>query len=959
MDFDLELTRRADGTTTGYMLDWDADDPMRVISSPPEVPISTSTGVAESGGSYSGKDAAPPYPIEVNNWQDGAGQPSYDKKDASPDAYAASKNIDVSDEGHFELGPRPFAYALTAPAEIGNRAIHALGTFWSSFTPAGSDPRLSVRYLTRFPVVAGSDDYLGTTTSTTLGAVDVTALSDISGGVSAQDLAAYDYLYCPTHNEIVAVSTIVGTDVTVVRGFCGTAAAEHTAGETWYAFGFRAVAFGAELDADPDDPVTAFATDGASLYASFWDGSTASGEIWSGNQTDAWAKFGDIQQVREMALCAGFLYCAQDNVSGSSQVSAVEDDGMTTHIVSADGGIMPNVTTAGLATLGNYVYWAVTDGYSRSWVYKLQYSATATTFELVAELPNGFVATSLVSALSNIYVGGYMDTLVTDADNAGDHRYQGYLYAIISDSQVNVACKFTDSSNDYRITGLVAGGPYIYMLTPNDVRCYSLEHGGWWHVADVLTSTADYTTPAVDWTTAGFDFNPVLYGSTPAEAQSIRTDYASWEDGTSGWMATANVVADHSTSSDLTGLALVDYGYEMGVAAGKYYRYTIDGLPATNSGTMEVVVSNPLSQGGSFCMAGSTKEVRVYLTGSGLGDSSLMRVGLRYSSNGGTSYAGTYWSDYVPGGTGVTVRATLNPSTGAKVYINDSLALSAPLNELLTVSGTGASKVWFACGWPGDAQTDTKRESIWYERVRFTSSGGYDPDYTPTTVAIDTDCIAFGEGRLLVPAPATCATYIDPKENFGGGWLQTSDSGLHMGTVDKYFTAVDVIHTPLRSGQSITVSPYIDGVSGGSATFSGPSSDVGATTSSAPIARAGKRMSVVVALRDTMNNRRRDDSLKVTSITGRFFTANSSRLHVFVLKCKKTQTRTGGPWVSDDAAIRTAFDIADSGEVVDVKCLWGEFAGRVEDLALSGVPAERATRDKLAGTLTMKVRSYG
>ena len=974
-EYDLTITRRDDAQTEfSYLLDWQQDAPMKVQSEPPDLPVSTSTGVTESGGAYSGRDAAPPYPIEVNNWQDGAGQPSYDMLNASPDAFTASHNIECSDAGHIEIGPRSFAYAYAdSGSEIGNQSIYALGTFWAGFSPAASDPRNSVRYLVRYPIIAGSSsgDFLSTTTDTSFVTTDSTGLDDITGAVSDPSVAVGDYIYCPTHNEIVKVTSIASAPtLTVTRGSCGTTAAVHTAGERWYGFGWRSVTF-ADPDVvdpdDPDDPVVAFATDGGDLYAAFYAGSGASGEVWHGTASGDWLKFGDIQQVAAMTYCAGYLYVAQDNVSSHSQVMAVEDDGTTTHVLSAVGGLAPNTKTAGLVTLGNYVYWTITDGYSRSWVYRVQYSASSPVFELVSELPHGFVATSSIVALSQVYVGGYMDTHVTDADNAGDEQYHGYLYAIVSSSEVSVACKWTDVSDDYRIVALAGGGPNIYMLTPNDVRVYSTEHGGWWHLADVLTSSTTLSLDDIDWTTSGFDYEPGETNKKPTEEGAIYSDYASWDTDTDGFAELAQVVADSSstpgfTSSvqTVTGGSHAESAYCMKVDHGNWRRFTLDGLPSSGYGTLEAGVNFVMSQGGSMVIAGANAEARVYFKGGYVGGVAKFKVGLRYCASGGASYVDTRWSDYVfSGGYSSAVRLTLDTASGAKVYINGSLALEASYDELLQVSGTDASKVWFACGWPGDAQTDTTDEEIYLHYVKFTSTAAYPPDYSATAVNVATKSLSFGEGRLLIPAPDSVASYIDPKENSGEGWLQTSESGLHMGTVDKYFTTAEVIHSPLKDGQTLTVSPYVDGVATGSTTFTGPSSDSGSTTDTATIAAEGKRLYIVVRLSDTDNDRCVNDRLRVTSITGRFFTANSMKLHTFILNCRKgVGTRNGNPWQRDpEDAIRHAFAIADSGEVVDVDCLWGSFSGRIEEAELSCGPPDNQRYNKMQGSLQLKVRN--
>ena len=45
-EYDLTITRRDDAQTEfSYLLDWQQDAPMKVQSEPPDLPVSTSTGV--------------------------------------------------------------------------------------------------------------------------------------------------------------------------------------------------------------------------------------------------------------------------------------------------------------------------------------------------------------------------------------------------------------------------------------------------------------------------------------------------------------------------------------------------------------------------------------------------------------------------------------------------------------------------------------------------------------------------------------------------------------------------------------------------------------------------------------------------------------------------------------------------------------------------------------------------
>jgi len=281
------------------------------------------------------------------------------------------------------------------------------------------------------------------------------------------------------------------------------------------------------------------------------------------------------------------------------------------------------------------------------------------------------------------------------------------------------------------------------------------------------------------------------------------------------------------------------------------------------------------------------------------------------------------------------------------------------------VTGGDATKVRFSVGWPGDGRTDKNNERVVFDYVRFTADGAYSPDYaggTLTTTGMKD--IATMQGVTLVPVPGNGTTvggldYINSKEIAPSGHLETSDSAFHMGSVDKYFTSVTVEHSTLQSGQTLTITPYIDDIGGG-----GTDAAAGASYSTAEVNLTGKKIRVRIALTDDDPNRPYNERLRVFRITSRFFPTNGPHLHTYYLNCREgVQNRTGRDWGYDpEDAIRNLFEAADSGEVVEIESLFttdqpnSRQRARIHKVKLFKGPADLKRYDKLTGTCMVEIR---
>jgi len=966
--YDITITNQ-DGDTVGYVFDWGEEQPHIVTSNPPEIPVGTSANLTTAGGEFSARDASPPYPVSVNNWQDGAGQNSYDKEKSSPDAFKASHWMDVSDEGHFEIGPMQL---LMADATVKNVVGVANGALYCAFTPAGSDPRNQIRALGRYVCVAGSSagDYLSDTADTSFVVTDATDLAAVTAGQATKLAATYsiaigDFLFCPRHRELLKVTNVSGTTITVSRGQGGTTAAAHTAGEAWWGFKWVSV----DLNGDFGNyECTAITSHGGFTYAAIYTpGGTDSGGVYYGAPLDTanlWASYAATTNVVALASCAGYLCGVRQGLgspdtttagywttAGVWTIASVSAATSTNPLAVIDHGLTgydsTSVLTAGLSAINNWVYWVTTDGQERSNIYRYQ-PGTAGSFALVASLPQGFIASSAIGHLGNLYIGGWTDQQYVDPDNVSEGRYKGSLYILAGESDLVhlVTWGGKDETGDVRVRGLAPNGPDIHVMTTSDVRIYNVERSAWWHYADISNGSVSGETGDIPWTTNGFVYDPTdSDGVEPDDTGSCTGDYTTMTKDTA--TSPALVITDGDSYSD--GYSLTISGKHDKIfecASNKWARWTVDGIPALDRGTLDVEFGNGLSAAGTFVVAGANKEVRVRcfapLPSSGPVPSNPpdMQFALGFYDSGAYDYinssafAQTQW---VQSGDMVIfqyrdfhMRVTLSQS-GANLYIDGDLIQSMPYDRLKTVTGADASKVWFSVGWPGVTQTNTTSERIGINSIKFTPDEVYPPDYVSTPTITDMKGIAVYEGRTIVPAPGLGVNWIDPRFQHDTAWLQTSDSSHHMGTVEKFFSSVDVQHSPLTSGQSVLVTVYVNGVAAGSATNSTP----GSKTTTANMNASGKSISVKTTLMDTDNqNGQRSWAyrLRVNDVTANFFPPNSRLIHSIVLNCRQGVTMSNNQtWDHDpDTAIHHILDIADAGEVCRVTDRTGTYDAHVD-----------------------------
>jgi hypothetical protein len=983
----------ADGDSFGYLYDHSEVSAARTKSAPPDLPVTTSTGVTEANSQFSGRDAAPPYPVSVNNWQGGAGQRSYNMKNADQDAFKSSYWMDVSDEGHLEIGPLKF---LLADTTVKNIVGVANGALYCSFSPAGADPRNTIRALGRYTAIAGSSagNYLSDTSDTSLIVTDATDLTAVTSGqktklASTYSIAIGDFLFCPAHRELLKVTNVAGTTITVSRGQGGTTAIAHTAGETWWGFKWVAVDLNGDFGAYD---CTAITEHGGYTYAAIYTtGGADAGGIYYGpplDTADLWASYAATTNVVALASCAGYLCGVRQGVGSPDTTTAgywTTAGVWTVASVAAATSINPlavaehaltgydntSVLTAGLAAINNWVYWVTTDGQERSSIYRYQ-PGTAGSFALVAQLPQGFIASSAIGHLGNLYIGGWTDQQYVDPDNVSEGRYKGSLYIISGESSLShlVSWGGKDETGDVRVRGLAPNGPNIHVMTTSDVRIFNVEKGAWWHYADISNGSVYGETGDIDWTSNGFVYDPTdSDGVEPDDVASCTGAYTTMVLDTA---TSPNLVVTDGDSYTPPASLNTPHDKVFTCSSNKWGRYTVDGPPATDRGTLDVEFGNCLSAGGTFLVAGANKEVRVRCYAPLPAGVSASRPPSLYLSIGNYSTGSYVYSNsaafqqtewVTSGGLLIEIyrvfsmRITLSAS-GARLYIDGDLVQEMPYDSLKTVTGSDATKTWWAIGWPGVTQTNTTSERIGINSIKFTPDLAYPPDYVSTPTVTDMKGIAVYEGRTVVPAPGLGVNWIDPRFQHHTAWLETSDSTYHMGTVEKLFSTVDIQHSAIIPGQSVSTTVYVDGVAAGSAT----NSSSGSRVTTANVSRAGKFISVKVTLTDTANQSGQRDwayRLRVSNVTAKFFVGNSKKVRQVILNCRRDATmRNGRAWDCDpDAAIRHVFDIAEAGEVCYVTDKWADNTHvTIGNIELVEGYDDANRYDSLCGTLVFEMR---
>jgi hypothetical protein len=429
-----------------FMLDWDDQNlkGMQVENTTPQVPMSmTEAAYTSGGGSYSVRDLRGLFTIPYSDFSHGAGQLSLDPNGADAQQYRAGRFIDLSEQGCFKIGyPRV-----------------------DKFPEGGSDIK----------------DF---------------CLSQAAGG----------YVFFSGHVVSSGKDDVVPEDnIQLLRIFAGTPAIPATDST-------------AEVPAVPPDevptpitlgdgsdtaPVTAMAYDGVNIYVATWasGGSADSGFVYYGkpDSSDPLAVWHSGQpgtnNIVDMIWNSNFLYgiqCEIDDGEGNLITRGIQmsPSGAVVPLTAASMTAQPNIQSMGLANLNTWVYWLVSDGLGYSAVYRFRSATTSQQFyELVRQLPDGYVGTSICGYGDGVFIGGYFN------EQYNGQAYLSTMYFITdSGSQTSIA-KLTDIDTfdpkvSSRIRALAAGNRHVYILTDENIFRWNVNTGGWSHLCMAQSNVA-------------------------------------------------------------------------------------------------------------------------------------------------------------------------------------------------------------------------------------------------------------------------------------------------------------------------------------------------------------------------------------------------------------------------------------------------------------------------------------
>ena len=986
------VVETAGGEFVGYMLHWGADNPpISIETQPPELPIGTSVDLSGSPVKFTARDAAPPYPIVIEDWTHGQGQDSYDYEDSHASRYAYSRCIDVTQRGHFELGPMPM---LLEHSAIQTYVISANDTFVAGFTPnqSGSNYIDQLRYfvVARFKL---SGEYLPNTTNTTI--TIAPGYLDAQGNLTCAKPAEFSLpattgnhiigakLYCPVHDEIVTITARVSNATfTVERGEIPQA---HTADCLWALMTWIPMTYTTGEEPSSSSLVSGLATDGDQIHVAITAPGANSSALYRGRVPESPSTSGDLARQASSVPAITSLHVAAGYLWGVSYTST---SGLTAGYFSGSppswnqvtlSGAMPRgaVADAGLASTDNTVYWAVAcaaNDRHKSFVYAMYNDGSSWKPKLVAELPTGFAARSICSSLGKIYVGGAM---MNDQVYAGDTDYPystGYLYRVSDDGAIELAASLRVNSRYNQpptaIEGMVDGGGFIYLLAQGDVYVYDLSTGGVSHYSDapvnaqqVFSGTNVWYYDKSQWAAAGFYYLPQ---KLPTENQAILSTRDDLDTDSDGYLDSSKVSTTNSSNPGLS--ATVESGVlKLSVQANNWYRWKIAGCANGSEHTVGFMVNYMYSEAGCFVIGDATHEVRVFMRAptNAAGEVQKYQIGLGEVANPSVGVTEYIWKENMHdlAIAGFTAYVSLD-GEGAELWVNGRKLQEVPRSRLRYCDSLSMESVWFSVGWPGLAETfdNKKKEKIYYTRMMMRNDGAVpDPSvqYGSTMSSDIHHLIAFDSGVLGVCCPGTGFGISDNSLIVGDGWLDTSETALHTGSLRKFFVDVIIDHSAVQDGQTLTGIAYVDGVPVASGT-----APIGSEQTTIPVLLSGERIYVGVNLSDPMQDRPYPHRLRVYRITARFYPSSSQPLINMVLNCREhVQRRDGRNWGQDpEYAIAHLFNAASSGELVS---LWlpffeymhgGSVRARIESVTVLPGTMDRDHGDRITGTVYVRAR---
>ena len=718
------------------------------------------------------------------------------------------------------------------------------------------------------------------------------------------------------------------------------------------------------INASIDD----FCTDGAKVYFCVSGSDNAGGRgIWANTAGSPYVftKYGSVgttSAVKKIAYQSGIIFAAT-----ASNVSMVADN--TGILITNSTQMTPyfmnkTMTTVGLVSAANAVYWVVSQG-DHSYVYLLTVDCTSTTMttEQQMETPSGFVATCAVGYLSTVYVGGYWQSSHAGVGRGSVYETSSSIAApLFSIGELPETTPIPGlPSNDNRIVAMFAGAKDLYVLTSRACYRWDIDGSGYSHVFD--HKGAGFTVNQLIWNTSsllswdgvdlGAPFHPSGWTVTPADYD---TDWvfsgtapavtsAKYNGTTSQvWTAVPPTAGNADTllsnalgtsleftiPADQEGDILVslkdgtrEARLRIGPTIVYLYQYGVTTIQVTTWTSRQVwhdPVGNPLSKDGSY-HPGYWGTQYFYVT----------------TNEDTTNYL---WSDETPA-SGETIK-------------NPTLTIGCPVEKkvLFKLQRTTAT-VSFDSGTTAPGTVATKADAS-ANRIQLTWNQGSSIDSIVVNTAgsstisgssVFRPSITRHNGVMAMPyrdpstTPVTVGRLLSASSYATTGYVTQAHTNFHSGSVLKDLRAIVVDHDLLPAGCAISASWDIDGVVGaGSGIPTGTSTTI-------PIDSRGCGISVTTILAGGTST----PLVKSANVIWDFV---KTKKHQYLLQC--VSNANGGRWDEDpQEAIAFLFATADQQATFEDRFA-GTYAGTITDVQFS--QANRSQQTGYEGLVRITVR---
>lgn len=979
MKYDLIVS---DGSEEHGYCFLNSEQPSCVIEhSPIDVPTVTTSSPAQGGGPYDVTAASDYKRLVLRSWHGGAGQESYDIGDWSgenslvPSKFWASQNLDVSEKGILKLGPSVTAYT-TDPTTIQGVTAAGLGVVWSSFDPAGADPRNQLRYstdnVTWTPVVYSGDDPPGSVTALACdGQYEYAAFSGTNGvwrGKTTGDWTEY----CPVAS---------GGDGIVGLAFAG--------GYLYGAKGSSSVASSAGyFNPDSSNAYTtlspAFVNQTVTTVALVPIGNLCYWVTYGGSVTNVYLMqhdptSGDVFQCVGTfpkgfrALCAhgylGNLYIGGywESYTSGRGIGAV-------YLLSgSDQNLLFQIGTDEtqdwrvlfLSSYEKHLYfvcngsiykWSLVDGgYSHVCPVAGGVTPAGETWD-IHELMNAEPS----AGWTTTETGGTLTVDSADGQTTwGQETSTDTVYAGSSDAHID------STSASYPIARVGSN----LALNDSTTEAY-VGQAIYYGVYQCTQAFLGFDTSSIPSTATILSATLSLYGANDYTADEFWVCARAHDWG-------ADVTTDDFVRGD--GIpAGQDWAFHTsGWASGAYNTGALATSAITKDGTTKLLVFSNKHRDGvapttaellSFAASGAANKPKLVVTwidsgtktytASSHAPGTAATVEAQFGTTAASAasdgtyyplstimYDGSYLSSMkvkcVKSGASLTYYFGLLDSTSLWQWSSGYAASSVNLARLRMTKASGAQTVYLSgtsvlgpVNAPADATAaafkvkvgDADNDGTWslcLDGLLYSNDGAFDPSAGVSTSSGNLACL---NDKQWVSATDT-GIYMTSGQNTSG-WLTTSRSASNMTTVDKMYRAVEVTtKTPLTGDQTLRAEWWIDGVAAGGATLSPTTSPT--TKHTWLVDTSGHEIQVKLTL-----GRTNSLTPQVTGV-GVKYTLPDAVEHSYMLDCSRPQMNDGKLWDEDPgAAVAFLQAAAKAGTICTLTADYGSFTGQLKSCAL-------------------------